>query len=317
MSTQYLLPIKQLSPSELTRDIILENVPVIVKGIAKSWPAYQKWTADYFMSDYGDVRVPLSNYGKNPFQPTNQKPTISIKDYLESALKISRGISDSNEQLYSSSWYFCRGYCELLKDVNIPDCFKENWAEKVQKVFAFDYRAILFGHPKVGSPLHTDSFFVSTWIAMIRGQKRIRLVDPTYTEHVHNGFDVFNDTNVATLTQKDVPIYDGIVEEGDLVWFPPGWWHYVKNDTFTISITTNHVAAENFLAFEQQFRTVILKPLLKLDAVKSDFMKNPAAPIHKVLSDSHFIQNEKQYLNYIQSKFIHTEQILADLASAG
>jgi len=165
-----LIPCEILEFEKTDGSFIERELPVVIRGGAKNWPAYQKWSPEFFTEVYGDVEVPMSNYRKDPYQSASTKPRIAIREYLKIAQRIAAGETDPSEDLYSAGWFFCRGNCELLKDLNLPSYFKTNWAEPVQKAIGFENRSILFGHQKVESPLHTDSFFVSTYFAMIRGQ---------------------------------------------------------------------------------------------------------------------------------------------------
>ena len=322
MNPKNLIQVKTIEGDFADDSFIKKELPVILKAGCRNWVAFSKWTPEFFSSIYGNVEVPMSNYKKDPYQVAQTKPNLKIAEYLRSALGIAAGKSDENQDLYSAGWFFCRGYCELLKDVSVPPCFQENWADRVQKVIHFDTRSILFGHPKVESPLHTDSFFVSTWFAMIRGQKRMRLVPPEYTQYVQNGFNVYDDKLVDELGAHGVPVYDCVIEEGDVVWFPPGWWHHVKNDTFTISLTTNFVSHYHFLPFEQQVRAVLMKPILNLAKVKEDCVLKTAKDREnlvnfdhssKAVVDSYFVRNEAKFLAHFQSELAKTERLLAHL----
>ena len=46
--------------------------PVVIKDLAKSWPAYEKWNWDYFKSIVGDKSVALYNNQKSDaYTPVN------------------------------------------------------------------------------------------------------------------------------------------------------------------------------------------------------------------------------------------------------
>ena len=317
MSGKNIIPISNIHGNDHQGSFIQGELPVVLKGECRNWPAFSKWTADFFRRNYGDIQVPMSNYKKNPYQPQTQKSSMRIGDYLDRAFRISAGEVSEDEDLYSAGWFFCNGHCELLKDIAVPSYFTENWADRVQKIIHFDTRSILFGHPKVESPLHTDSFFVSTYFAMLKGQKRMRLVAPEHSAHVRNGLDVFDDALVRELGAKGVPVYDAVIEEGDIVWFPPGWWHHVKNDSFTISMTTSFVSAFHFLPFEQQVRATIMKPLVRLAQVKDEVMSGAAGETPRLsetaLKNSFYLRNETEYVNFFHRESTKTERLLQQL----
>lgn len=327
MSFANLISVERLPVEALSLDVrssfVAKERPVVIEGGCKTWPAFKKWGPEFFATQYGDVAVPLSNYKADPYQRAQTKPEIPIKEYLKQALMISKAFLQNREteseykNLYSAGWFFCNGYCELLKDLETPKCFSENWAEKVQKVVRFETKSILFGHPKVESPLHTDSFFVSTYFAMIRGQKRMRLVSPEYSQFVGNGYNVFDEEKVAELQKRDVPVWDCVIREGDLVWFPPGWWHHVKNDTFTISITTNFVSEMHILPFEQQVRATLIKPLLNLIQLKKECLARGPIKNQSLagIKHSQFNDLERRYVNHFKKELEQTAFLIDELIS--
>lgn len=312
-----MIPVQIIQFSATDGSFITNERPIILRGGAKHWPAFRKWSPEFFTEHYGLVELPLSNYKQNPYQSSKDKLRLPIKDYLKSAQKIASELPDKNEDLYSAGWFFSNQCSELLNDLDLPEYFRRNWAEKAQEILRFETRAILFGHPKVESPLHTDSFFVSTYFAMIRGQKRMRLVSPRHTPYVFNGLNVFDDQKIEELFRKGVEVYDCVIEEGDIVWFPPGWWHHVKNDGFTISVTTNFVAPQHFLPFEQQVRATLLKPLLKLNSLKNDCLKETGEQfLQENLTNSKFTELESAYVNYFREELGKTESLLQKIAQS-
>ncbi len=308
------LPGLILEASKTDKSFLSLELPTVIRGGVKNWPAFEKWTAEFFTKNYGNVEVPLSNYKKDPYQKASTKNTLSIKNYLESAQRIAAGEADDNEDMYSAGWFFKSEHSELKNDVLLPEYFQKNWADKVQKAIRFETDSILFGHPKVESPLHTDSFFVSTYIAMIKGTKRLRLVHPKYTPFVHNGYDVFDEQKLQRLFEQDVPVYECVAEEGDLVWFPPGWWHHVKNESFTISLTTNFVSDQHFLAFEQQVRATIVKPMLALSKLKADWeTESHGAYSLENLENSKYVKNEEAYSGHFQKDLTQSMNFIEKL----
>lgn len=318
-----LIKVQPITIEELgDRNIFKEGRPVVLKGACKNWPASKKWSADFFTKNYGDKSVPLSNYREDPYQLANTKPSILIKDYLSDIKDMMDGKYTGSEDLYSAGWNFTKNEKELLEDLDIPKMFQNNWAEKVQDVLYFDTTALLFGHPKVESPTHTDSFFVSTWIASIIGQKGIRLVEPKHTAHIKNGDNLYDESKVEELLSKDIQIFDCVVSEGDIVWFPPGWWHHVKNDSFTASVTVNYVDSHHFLPFEQQIRSTLLKPLLGLNKLKNDAISKTVKEEGSLegleysqenIQDSNYVELETKYINHFMSEANKTSKLLKHL----
>ncbi|STD12645.1 Uncharacterised protein [Chryseobacterium carnipullorum] len=83
-----------LKPIDVVDDITQEEFmekylkprrPVVIKNMARKWPAYQKWTMEYVKEVVGDVEVPLYDSKKaDPAAPINT-PTTKMKfgDYID------------------------------------------------------------------------------------------------------------------------------------------------------------------------------------------------------------------------------------------
>ena len=61
-----------ISPEVFKKDFYAPGNPVVIKNLAKEWPAYTKWNWDYFKQLVGDQRVPLYNNVKSDaYTPIN------------------------------------------------------------------------------------------------------------------------------------------------------------------------------------------------------------------------------------------------------
>jgi hypothetical protein len=57
-----LLPIpraENLTASAFRKSYLASNRPVVIKDMATSWPAMEKWTPQYFAREYGSLRVKI------------------------------------------------------------------------------------------------------------------------------------------------------------------------------------------------------------------------------------------------------------------
>src|SRR6188768_3160741 len=53
--------VENISPEAFKKDYYDKRKPVIITGLSKTWPAYTKWTWDYFKSVVGKQTVGLYN----------------------------------------------------------------------------------------------------------------------------------------------------------------------------------------------------------------------------------------------------------------
>src|SRR6476661_846585 len=64
--------VESISPEDFRKKYYDKMKPLIITGLAKEWPAYQKWNWDYFKEKLGDVKVGLYNNVKSDaYTPIN------------------------------------------------------------------------------------------------------------------------------------------------------------------------------------------------------------------------------------------------------
>ncbi|CAJ0627751.1 16441_t:CDS:2 [Entrophospora sp. SA101] len=103
-----------------------------------------------------------------------------------------------------------------------------------------------FGPKGTISPMHTDPYH--NLLAQVVGKKYIRLYSP---EETTNLYPFEQDGFLGNTSQVDVEVPDlerfsrfasakyqeCILEPGELLYIPPGWWHYVKSLTISFSVS--------------------------------------------------------------------------------
>jgi hypothetical protein len=299
---------------------VLGDDPIVLKGWANEWKATQKWSLEYFSENFGHIPVRISNYKKDQYASPQQKPIASIAQYVAAA----RGQLE-NEYLgqdsYLAGWHFQKDAPELMNDIEIPKLFQNNLLDKIStEVINYDSWSLFIGHQNVESPLHTDSFAVSVWLANIVGEKKVRLVPPWNYSVVKNGMDMFSQSNVERVVASGLPVFDTTLKAGDILFIPPGYWHQVKNLGFTIAVSVNFVGPYHFVPFEQQLRSKVIAPYLKLLAFKKNFITQNSEAELSVQSLKNFkvVENETRFLDFLerqlQNERVFLEKLKKDLS---
>ncbi len=299
-------------PSEHSSYSTRFDQPALLKGLAANWPARQRWSPEYFRERFGDCEITLSHYQSRPEQRPKQKFKASLQQYID----VLEGRTPPGEKIgtdsYVAGWHFKKNALELMNDIVVPPNFQDNLLDRVDReIINYDSMSLFIGHSRAETPLHTDSFAVCVWLANLVGLKTIRILPPVDYTNIKNGMDAFCEANVKRWTELGIPVFEASIEAGDIFVIPPGYWHQVRNQGFTVAVSTNYVSPYHFLTFEQQLRAKILAPYVRLLKLKRELY--PTGQLdHSVESLKHFdyCSNEGQLLDYLSQQVEHEKNLL-------
>lgn len=148
----------------------------------------------------------------------------------------------------------------LRNDISIPDyCFTDppphtETVAKDQRTMPHLEEPLLnawFGPAGTVSPLHTDPYY--NILCQVVGKKYVRLYNPDQTDKlyprgVEGGINMSNTSELDVEGKKDellqkFPLFhearyvETILEEGQCLYIPVGWWHYVRSLTVSFSVS--------------------------------------------------------------------------------
>ena len=298
------------------KNYLMNEKPVILKGMAKNWPAIKRWSADFFRKTYGHIKVPVCYYKTKRQEAYKDQTKMPLGEYIYLAEKNS-AFENNAEPPYLGGWIYHKEFPELLDDIDMSlPCFPDNWLYKLPSSISIPPTNLLIGYQQVSSPLHTDSFFVNSVLTMIVGEKKARLVSPAHTFAVSNGQDLFNPDIANKVLKHGADIFEGKISAGDALYIPPGWWHNVINCGFTIAVQNLHVDTYRFPLFEQQMRGFVLPLLSKIEdlgrearAKLLEAEKTLPPPLsHKAGS---FVEHEKNYIMFLKKSAEKSEDYLS------
>ncbi|MDQ1830401.1 cupin-like domain-containing protein [Massilia scottii] len=219
----------ECSPSELAE---LLSAPFVVTGHVKKWPAFKKWTAEFFSERYGDHVVNVAALDE-------QERPMTIKEYFAYFTALNEG-RHSGELYYLRDWNFEHLFPELQSDYTTPPMFN-SWTDDLPVGERPTLRWIYIGVKGTGSSMHLDTMDTSAWNAVIKGKKLWTFIPPATDK-------------IMIAASAAAPREDAIIciqNEGDLVFTPSGWLHQVENLESGISLTENFVNITNYLAVRQ------------------------------------------------------------------
>jgi hypothetical protein len=232
-----------LKPIDIVDDITQEEFiekylkprkPVVIRNMAKKWPAYQKWTMDYMKEVVGDVEVPLYDSSKaDPAAPINASAAkMKFWDYVDI---IQREPTDLRIFLFDPIKYAP----SLLKDYIFPKDLMGGFLDKYPNMFFGGKGSVTF--------LHFDIDMAHIFHTHFNGRKHILLFDYKWKERLYKipyATYALEDYDIENPDFTKFPALDGVegiecyLEHGDTLFMPTGWWHWMKylDGSFSISL---------------------------------------------------------------------------------
>ncbi|KAF2311987.1 hypothetical protein GH714_027672 [Hevea brasiliensis] len=224
-----------LSLEAFLREHFLCGCPVIISDCMAHWPARTKWNdMDYLEKVAGERTVPVE-VGKNYLCQEWKQELITFSQFLE---RIRSSGSSSDVPTYLAQHPLFDQINELRNDICIPDyCF----------VGGGELRSLnaWFGPAGTVTPLHHDPHH--NILAQVVGRKYIRLYPASLSAELYpysetmlcnsSRVDLDNVDEREFPNMRDLEFLDCILEEGEMIYVPPKWWHYVRSLTTSFSVS--------------------------------------------------------------------------------
>jgi len=216
-----------ISPKDFRGEFYVPQKPVVIKHVAKEWPAYQKWNWNYFKTLVGDKRVGLyNNIKSDAYTPINTAD--DYKTFGEYIDMISKGPAGWRIFLFN----IFEHAPELVKDFT--------WPEHLMKGFVKKYPMLFVGGASSITHMHFDIDLSNILHTQFAGRKRV-LLFPFSEQHklYRKPFEVlsladFSFYHQGRINYDEFPAlklangYEVILEHGDTLFMPAGYWHHME-----------------------------------------------------------------------------------------
>jgi hypothetical protein len=226
--------VDDISKEEFFEKYLKPRKPVVIKNMAKKWPAYQKWTMEYIKEVVGDVTVPLYDSAKaDPAAPINT-PTTEMKfaDYID---LIQREPTDLRIFFFDP----IKHAPNILNDYISPKELMGGFLDK--------YPSMFFGGKGSVTFLHFDIDMAHIFHTHFNGRKHVLLFDYKWKERLYQlpyATYALEDFDIENPDFEKFPALNGVegiecfLEHGDTLFMPTGWWHWMKylDGSFSISL---------------------------------------------------------------------------------
>lgn len=230
-------PIPVIDASTLDRKSFEQNYlkpqkPVVLRGLWKQYPAYTKWTMDYFRDTMGDLEVSL--FSSKQANPSETLAVAHAKMKFDEYLHL---IEKEPTDLRLFLFPVFKHKPELLKDFGYP-----NITGRYLKIpFMF------FGPKGSITRMHQDIDMSNVFLTQFAGRKRVVLFAPSQSEllyrlpfNVHSTVDIDNPDYETYPALKYAQGQSVVLEHGDTLFMPSGYWHHIEylDGGFGLSVRT-------------------------------------------------------------------------------
>lgn len=229
------------SAEELFDRYLATSTPAIFTDLVPRWPAFGRWSPAYFRERYGAVSVNITDSRESdPFYDAHTEQharTVRLDEFVSRVLDA----GESNDFYMVAKNRNAAGpeLRSLFDDVVLPS----GWFREEQQ---FTSTALWFGPAGTVTPLHHDGS--SILFCQVHGRKRWRLASPLETallEGARAMYSAIDPEHLPSEPALGVTFKDFVLEPGEALFIPAGWWHHVRALDVSISLAMNHFAKEN------------------------------------------------------------------------
>ena len=233
---------------EFLERYVFGSRPLVLTDVARDWPALKRWSPQDLSERFGHLDVDIQaersadpNYEVNK---TNHRRTVRLADFVAQVLA---GGATNDYYLTANNEVLRRPeFAPILADIGtLPDfCDPTQLAQRA---------SFWFGPAGTVTPLHHDTLMLCH--TQIVGRKRWRFISPLQTPLLYNSFEVYSPIDIDQPDLNRYPLFsratvlEVIVEPGETVFLPLGWWHQVTALEVSLSFSFSNLAVPNQYSF--------------------------------------------------------------------
>lgn len=213
--------VNNISKNDFNKKYLVPQKPLIIKGLIDKYPAGEKWTIDYIKNVCGDVMVDVFDNNNKNSASAFTTPDLKMKfaDYVDTVFEN----KPTSLRMFLFNMFKCKP--ELRKDFPCPDLFK-GILSRIGFMF--------FGAKDIKVRIHQDMDMSNVILTQFYGRKRVVLVPPKYSDflyklpyNTHSLIDLDNPDFNKYPALRYVETFEYILEPGDSIYMPSGYWHYI------------------------------------------------------------------------------------------
>jgi hypothetical protein len=222
--------VQTISPQAFKAQYYNVLKPVIIKDLAKQWPAYTKWNWAYFNQLVGHKKVGLYNNVKSDaYTPVNTAD--AYKTFGEYLSMISAGPAAWRIFLFNIFDHAP----QLVQDFAWPEALFTGFVKKYPMLFVGGQGSITHMHFDIDMShiLHTQ-FQGKKRVLLFPQQEQSKLYRKPFEVLSMADFSYYYDAQNSKVDLEKFPAlalangYDVTMEPGDTLFMPAGYWHHME-----------------------------------------------------------------------------------------
>lgn len=224
--------VKNISSADFDKNYFDSQTPVIIKGLTDNTRAKESWSINYFKDSMGDYLIDI-------YDNSNKKSSASAFTSADLKMKFSDFLDILSKDEHTDLRVFL---CNLFKQN--PQLKKDFPCPEIFKGFLDGVGYMFFGGKDTTVRIHYDIDMSNVLHTHFGGRKRVVLIAPEYSSflyrlplNTYSLIDIDKPDYTKYPALKFVNGYDFILEDGDSVFMPGGYWHYMTylEGSFSVS----------------------------------------------------------------------------------
>lgn len=217
------------------RELFGHRRPLVMRKLASDWPASRRWTFDYLAAKGAGHSVSVNRSIREQYQTVSEERDLG--DYIRSLVVDDDTVRGGHDQTYLAYSWLLKELPELRADIPFDRLFSR---------WSFKLPATWIGPAGTVTGLHSDNVYPNV-LAQIRGRKSVVLLPPGDHGYRSEKYEFCTSASAVDLRAPDFdrfPLLCDVtplvthLDEGDALFIPPKWWHFVVSESPSVSVST-------------------------------------------------------------------------------
>ncbi len=268
------LPVPSVAAEDWTRADFARwrreaDAPLVIRGLLRDTAAVRTWSLDWLAENYGDRRVQCLNVMKE-----FERETLVVGENI--ALEEVRIRDFCTDDAYDG--HYINNIVGVLDEQDFRRACRLDRVDSLRGYKHAFVQWFISRSTETGSTLHAangDNLFMN-----LKGRKEWHMIPPQYSPWVLPALSRYAVYAVSELREfglddyerryrdhphlRSVPKFVAELEEGDVLYNPPWWWHDVRNRTpFTVGAAVRYPGGASTVSRSPTFNACQMVDLVK------------------------------------------------------